>query len=125
MTIALGLMILLLPTIYLGMTYLPRGNDPATPLNPGITFGSAIGIALLALYVYAIFSTSGFEHLPSRRRFQNVYMWPSIGFALAIFPRYAAKFHPNYASIVEFNASGLLRIIGFAFLLYSFIYVFR
>jgi hypothetical protein len=125
MTIALGLVVLLLPTIYLGLTYLPRGRNSATPLNPGITFGSAIGLVLLGLYVFSILSTSGFEHLPSRRRFQNVYLWPSIAFALVIFPRYAAKFHPNYASIVEFDASGLLRLIGYAFLLYSTIYVFR
>jgi len=113
----LGAVVIILPTVYLGHTYLPRSPSDKSEKNPGITIGSIIGICLLVLYLIALFSSSGFEFFRFNRRATYVYLLPSLAFALIIFPRYATRASEHYLTYVEFSMFGLLRTAGYGMLL--------
>ena len=115
----LGAVVILLPTVYLGHTYLPRNPSEKTEANPGITIGSVIGICLLVAYLTALFSTSGFDFFRFNRRATYVYLLPSLAFALIIFPRYATRGSAHYLAYVEFSMFGLLRTAGYGMLLWA------
>jgi hypothetical protein len=125
MILILGLLVLVAPTLFLAKEYLPASGHPKTEYNPGITFGSIIGMFVMAFYIIAIVSTSGFENVRFSNRFLNIYVFPAIELALIIFPRYAAVGHKQYSAMVEFDATWIVRLMGYSSFLFTLIRVTR
>lgn len=118
----LGTVALVLPTTWLGYTYLPRRLEEKTQHNPGFTTGSWIGLMVLAVYLTAFIYTSGFDFI-QWRRFSNVYFLPTVGFPLIIFPNHATRASRHYSTFIEIGMFGFLRIVGYILVIISAVIV--
>ena len=116
------LVLLSVPLAFMATSYRDYGADFAGALGWSLSNTFAVGLLFSYIVLILVEGKQGVyayaELSAENRKYFTLFILPSLGFGMAIFPGVAARFCENFTSLNRYGLTGLMAVPGWILILW-------